>query len=60
MARSKLVQKNEKIAEAVVDGYQKIEDSVVGVYKKVEKSVVDGFSCRFSNNLLRKNSSYML
>lgn len=33
MARSKLVQKNEKI-----------EDSVVGVYKKVEKSVVDGFS----------------
>ena len=34
MARSKLVQKNEKIAEAVVDGYQKIEDSVVGVYKK--------------------------
>ena len=44
MARSKLVQKNEKIAEAVVDGYQKIEDSVVGVYKKVEKSVVDGFS----------------
>ena len=44
MARSKFVQKNEKIAEAVVDGYQKIEDSVVGVYKKVEKSVVDGFS----------------
>ena len=44
MARSKLVQKNEKIVEAVVDGYQKIEDSVVGVYKKVEKSVVDGFS----------------
>ena len=40
MARSKLVQKNEKIAEAVVDGYQKIEDSVVGGYKKVEKSVV--------------------
>ena len=25
MARSKFVQKNEKIAEAVVDGYQKIE-----------------------------------
>lgn len=44
MARSRLAQKNEKIVEAVVDGYQKIEDSVVGGYKKVEKSVVDGFN----------------
>ena len=44
MARSKLVQKNEKIAEAVVDGYQKIEDSVVGGYKKMETGVVGTFN----------------
>ena len=29
MAKSKLVQANEKIAEAVVGGYKKIEDGVV-------------------------------
>ena len=34
MAKSKLVQTNEKIAEKVVGGYKKIEDSVVGGYKK--------------------------
>ena len=40
---SKLVEKNEKIAEAVVEGYKKIEDGVVGGYKKIEAGVVEGF-----------------
>ena len=30
MAKSKLAQANDKIAEAVVEGYKKIEDGVVG------------------------------
>ena len=41
---SKFVETNEKIAEAVVEGYKKIEDSVVGGYKKIEKGAVDGFA----------------
>ncbi|MBQ8143728.1 MAG: hypothetical protein IJ452_05955 [Butyricicoccus sp.] len=43
MAKSKLVQANEKIAEAVTGSYKKIEDGVVGGYKKIEETVVDGF-----------------
>lgn len=43
MAKSKLVQINEKIAEAVTEGYQKIEDGVVEGYKKIEGGVVEGF-----------------
>lgn len=41
---SKLVEMNEKIAEAVVGGYKKIEDGVVEGYKKIEKGTVDGFN----------------
>lgn len=41
---SKLVEANEKIAEAVVGGYKKIEDRVVEGYKKIEKGAVDGFN----------------
>lgn len=41
---SKFVEVNEKIAEAVIDGYKKIEDGVVGSYKKIEKGAVDGFT----------------
>lgn len=41
---SKLVEKNEKIAEAVVGGYKKIENGVVNGYKKMEKGAVDGFN----------------
>ena len=41
---SKFVEVNEKIAEAVVDGYKKIEDGVVGGYKKIEEGVVEGFN----------------
>lgn len=41
---SKFVEVNEKIAEAVVEGYKKIEDGVVGGYKKIEQGAVDGFT----------------
>ena len=44
MAKSKIVKANEKIAEAVTDGYKKIEKGVVGGYKKIEKGVVDGYT----------------
>lgn len=43
MAKSKLVEANEKIAEKVVGGYKKIEDTVVGGYKKIEDSVVGSY-----------------
>ena len=43
MAKSKLVKANEKIAEAVVDGYKKIEAGAVGGYKKIEEGTVKGF-----------------
>lgn len=41
---SKLVETNEKIAEAVVGGYKKIENGVVEGYKKIETGAVDGFN----------------
>ncbi len=44
MAKSKLVQANEKIAEKVVGGYKRIEDTVVGGYKKIEEGAVNGFT----------------
>lgn len=44
MARSKLVQANEKIAEKVTEGYKKIEDGVVSGYKMIENGVIDGFT----------------
>lgn len=43
MAKSKLVQANQKIANTVVEGYKKVEDAVVGSYKKVEDAVVGGY-----------------
>lgn len=43
MAKNKIVEANEKIAEAVVSGYKKIEDGVVEGYKKIEKGAVEGF-----------------
>lgn len=43
MAKNKLAEANEKIAEAVVSGYKKIEDGVVSGYKKIEKGAVEGF-----------------
>ena len=44
MAKSKIVKANEKIAEAVTDGYQKIEKGVVEGYKKIEQGVVSGYT----------------
>ncbi len=44
MAKSKLVQTNEKIAKGVGEGYKKIEKGVVGGYKKIEGGVVEGFT----------------
>ncbi len=46
MAKSRLVQANEKIAEAVVGGYKKIEEGVTGAYKKIEDGFVDRFLTR--------------
>ena len=43
MAKSKLVQANEKIAEKVCNTYQKIEDTVVGGYTKIEDAFVDRY-----------------
>lgn len=40
MAKSKLVQANKKIEEAVVGGYRKIEQTVVGGYQSIENTVV--------------------
>lgn len=44
MAKSKIVEANEKIAEAVTGGYKKIEKGVVDGYKKIEQGVVSGYS----------------
>lgn len=44
MAKSKIVKANEKIAEAVGDGYKKIEKGVVDGYKKIEQGVVSGYT----------------
>lgn len=46
MAKSKLVQANEKIAEAVVGGYKKIEDGVVEGFTKMTDKFVDQFLTR--------------
>ncbi|EET60037.1 hypothetical protein BRYFOR_07888 [Marvinbryantia formatexigens DSM 14469] len=57
MAKSKLVQANEKIAEGVVGGYKKIEEGVVGGYKKIEEGAVGGFTKmadRFVDSFLTK------
>lgn len=44
MARSKIVQANEKIAKAVTGGFKKIEEGVVEGYKKIEQGVVEGYA----------------
>lgn len=46
MAKSKIVQANEKIAETVVGAYEKIEGAVVGGYAKVEDAFVDRYLTR--------------
>ena len=44
MAKSKLVQANEKIAEGVVHAYGAVEHAVVDGYTKIETAVVDGYT----------------
>lgn len=54
MAKSKIIEVNDKIADTAVsiykkiengavNGYKKIEDTVVGEYKKIENKFVDSF-----------------
>lgn len=43
MEKSKLVEKTEKITEAVAGGYKKVEEAVVGGYQTVEDAAVGGF-----------------
>jgi len=43
MAKSKLVQANEKIAETVVKGYKTVENAVVSGYKTVENGVTGAY-----------------
>lgn len=59
MAKSKLVEVNEKIAKNVVGGYKKIEEGVVGSYKKIEEGAVEGFNKiadKFVDNFLTKEN----
>lgn len=44
MAKSKLVQVNQKIADEVVNDYKAIESGVVETYKKIETGVVGTFT----------------
>lgn len=43
MAKSKLVETNEKIAEGVVGGYKRIEEGAVGGFNKIADKFVDNF-----------------
>ena len=43
MAKSKLIQANKKIEEAVVGSYRKIEETVVGGYQKIEDGFIDRY-----------------
>lgn len=51
MAKSKLIQANEKIAEAVTTGYKKIETGVVEGYIKIEDKFIDQFLTRDGETL---------
>lgn len=44
MAKSKIVQANEKIVTAVTGGYKKIETGVVKGYRKIEDGAVSGYT----------------
>ena len=44
MAKSKIIEVNEKIAESETEGYKKIENGVVNGYKKIENGVVSGYN----------------
>ena len=44
MAKSKLAEVNEKIADGVTTGFKKISDGIVEGYKKIEEGVVEGYT----------------
>ena len=44
MAKSKLVEANEKIAKSVTEGLKKMSDGVVSGYKKIEDGVVNTYT----------------
>lgn len=46
MTKSKLVAKNEKVAEKVVGTYKKVEETVVRGYNKIEDSFVERYLIR--------------
>ena len=46
MARSKLVEINEKLAEKVVGAFETVEYTVVGGYTKIEDAFVDRYLTR--------------
>lgn len=58
MAKSKIVNAGQKVADTMTDGYKKIENTVVDGYKTVEKAVVDGYTKiedKFIDNYLTKD-----
>ncbi len=63
MAKSKVVEVNEKIAEKVVGTYGKIEEAVVGCYTKVEDAFVgryltkDGETVEEAKERLKKENN---
>lgn len=46
MAKSKLVQANQKIAEAVTGTFDKVRDTVVDGYTRIEDAFVDRYLTR--------------
>lgn len=58
MEKSKLIEANKKIEEAVVGSYKKIENGVVGSYKKIEDTVVGAYRAiedKFVDSFLTKD-----
>lgn len=46
MAKPKIAQANQKLADKIVAGYKKIENTVVGGYTKIEDKFVDMYLTR--------------
>lgn len=58
MAKSKPVETNKKIEEAVAGTYKKIENGVVGAYKRVENNAVGAYKSiedKLADEFLRKD-----
>lgn len=57
MAKSKISEVNERIADAVMTGYKKIEDGVVGGYRKLETGITGAFK-KVEDGFVRKFLTY--